>query len=245
MKAGKKILIGFIIIAVIFALLVFSFDRILVSIIRNTGNVAQLEKVYDIVFCYKHCRPALSGQIIFDDLSIFSRKTGYGFICKAAELRPELSSGSFALNFNLRDVSFTKEGGCEEPRYDSIAALAAIPFDKKWKYGYIQGRIEPGENKVGIRNFKLSGNDITANFNGSFTYDGLIDFDIKIYFSSALTAKIPPELANTILGEEKDGWRSLSVKLAGDPNKPSVQISSKLFRLNIRAISESGNQSPG
>ena len=44
---------------------------------------------------------------------------------------------------------------------------------------------------------------------------------------------IPPEFSSVIMKEEANEWKSFSVKLKGDLRSPSVQISGKLFRLNI------------
>ena len=132
-KAGKKILIGFIISGLVIAALAFSFDRIVVFVIEKACSIGQFKEAYDLDIRFNHCWPTFSGQLIFDKLSIISRKTGFGFACKKAELKPIFGSKDFALDFDLRDVSFTKEAVSEEPRYDSITALAATPFDKNWK----------------------------------------------------------------------------------------------------------------
>jgi hypothetical protein len=44
---------------------------------------------------------------------------------------------------------------------------------------------------------------------------------------------MPPELTSMALKGETDGWQSLTVKLEGDLSKPSIQVTGKIFRLNI------------
>jgi hypothetical protein len=70
-------------------------------------------------------------------------------------------------------------------------------------------------------------------FNGSMRKDNTIKSDIVIYFADELTGKIPSELTNLVLTQEESGWKSLSVKLEGNYTMPTIQVSSKLFRLNI------------
>ncbi len=60
-----------------------------------------------------------------------------------------------------------------------------------------------------------------------------IKSEVTIYFADKLTGKIPPELTNLVLKGEDGGWKSLSVQLDGDYSKPSIQVSGRLFRLNI------------
>ena len=188
------------------AALFFYFDRIAVGI---------LDKAYNIDIAYKNCSKSFSGELRFTDLSVVSRATRMGIISKTAGLKPVFKDKHFAVGFNLQDGNFIKKGGDRSVRYDTLTALVSE------------------NNGVKIKEFEAISDEIRLSVKGDLSYKGMINSDIVIYFADSLTRKIPPEFANVVLSNEKDGWRSLSVRLSGDPDKPSMQISSKLFRLNI------------
>ena len=225
---GKKIafIIAFVCAIIILtgAALFFYFDRIAVGI---------LDKAYNIDIAYKNCSKSFSGELRFTDLSVVSRATRMGIISKTAGLKPVFKDKHFAVGFNLQDGNFIKKGGDRSVRYDTLTALVSTPFNSNWKYREIRGLAEPENNGVKIKEFEAISDEIRLSVKGDLSYKGMINSDIVIYFADSLTRKIPPEFANVVLSNEKDGWRSLSVRLSGDPDKPSMQISSKLFRLNI------------
>jgi hypothetical protein len=86
---------------------------------------------------------------------------------------------------------------------------------------------------VTIKDFLAKSDLMKLSFNGDIRRDNTIKSDIVIYFSDELTRKIPPELTKLVLTQEDPGWKSLSVKLEGNYTMPTIQVSSKLFRLNI------------
>ncbi len=212
---------------VIITALFFYSDRIIIGMI--------LEKSYNLDIAYKKCSKNLSGEFDFDDLSIISRSTALGLTSKTALFKPYFAGKKIALDFSLHGVSFMKRATSEPVRYDTLTALVSSPFNSKWNYTEIRGRLEPGKKSVKISSLEAISDEIKLSLKGTFFYNGIIDSDIIIYFASQVTEKIPPEFASVILTKEKDGWKSLSVRLAGDPNKPSIQVSSKLFRLSIKS----------
>ena len=229
MSRGKKFVLAFAVflIAAITALLFYS-DRMIAGIVG---------KAYDLDITYRGCSKSLSAGLVFRDLSIVSRPTGMGIISKRATIRPFFSNNKLMIDFNLLDVNFMKRAKDEPMRYDTLTALVSSPFSSRWRYSHIRGRVVPAADGIQIKNFDALSGNIRLSLNGEFFYKGLIESNIVIYFAAALTDKIPPELANVILANEGSGWRSLSVRLSGDPNKPSMQVSGRLFRLNIKAAS--------
>ncbi|MFA5143125.1 MAG: hypothetical protein WC522_02990 [Candidatus Omnitrophota bacterium] len=237
MRLGRKLSIVLAIPVILLAAACFYSGPIAVYLVEKTCDLERFQTAYDIDINYKKSSLNFSRDLLFKDLSIISRKTGFGFICRNARIGPLFGPRNAALNFDLQDVNFAKETKEKDIRYDTIGALIATPFDNRWKYSHIRGRIEPAVQRIGIKDFELLSDDIRLIVNGDLFYNGTIESDIVIYFSPTLTAKIPPELANALLTGEKDGWMSLSVRVAGDPGKPAIQVSSKLFRLNIKAVS--------
>lgn len=229
--AGKIFLVLLVSVVLLIAALFFYSDRII------TGMV--LEKRYNLDITYKRSSKDISGEFSFDDLSVVSRSTALGFTAKKAILKPSLAGKNITLDFSLHNVTFIKKATGEALKYDTLTALVSSPFNSKWNYTEIRGRLEPGKESVKIDNLEAMSDQIRLSLKGTYFYSGIIDSDIVIYFASQLTKDIPPEFASVVLTGEKDGWKSLSVRLTGDPNKPSIQVSSKLFRLTIKSASGS------
>ena len=229
MSRGKKFVLAFalLLIAAI-AVLFFYSDRIIAGIVG---------KAYDLDITYRGCSKSLSTGLAFRDLSIVSRPTGMGIISKKATIRPFFVNNNFMIDFDLLDVNFIKKAKDEPARYDTLTALVSSPFSSRWRYNQIRGQAVPAANGIKIKKIDAISNKIKISLNGEFFYSGLIESNIVIYFATALTDKIPPELASVILASEGSGWKSLSVKLSGDPKKPSMQVTGRLFRLNIKAVS--------
>jgi len=194
-------------------------------------------KDYKLEISYKSAVANFKGEIFFKDLSLVSKDTNVGFFARKADVNPRYSMKGVTLNFRLNDVKFMKVGSKEEPvKYDTITALLASPFNSRWNYSTIIGEITPTAKEMRVKNVEVVGEDIRVSLNGNIMYfSGMVDSDIVIYFSDRLTSEIPPEMLGIILSNEKPGWKTLSVRLTGDLNKPAVQVTSKLFRLNIKA----------
>ena len=230
MNTGKKIVLILAAFILVIAAVFFYFDRVLAGI---------LEKRYNLDIIYKRCSKNFSGEMDFKDLSVTFKPSGLCLTSKTAALKPVFIGKKLALDFSLHDLVFTKRGASGPETYDTLSALVSSPFNSRWKYSELRGQLEPGEKSVKINNLNAISDQIKLSINGNLFYSGMIDSDIVIYFAGKLTEKIPPEFSKVILTNEKDGWKSLSVRLAGDPNKPSIQVSSKLFRLSIKAVSGS------
>ena len=230
MKIGKKIVLvvaTFILIIIV----VFCYsDRVVICILENK---------YNLDITYKKCSKDLSGKLVFEELSIASKSTGLCFTSKSALVKPTFIGNKIVLDFNLHDLCFTKRMVDGSEKYDTLDALVSSPFNSKWKYREMRGQLELGNKNVRIKNLDAISDQIKLSVNGYLFYSGRLDLNIVIYFAVQLTEKIPPELADVILADEKDGWKSLSVQLTGDSRKPSIQVSSKLFRLNIKSVSGS------
>ena len=206
----------------------FYFDRVVVGI---------LDSKYNLTITYKKCSKNLSGELTFEDLSVASKPAGFCFTSKTAMIKPAFIGKRIVLDFTLHDLGFTKRAADGSERYDTLASLVSSPFNSKWKYREVRGQIEPGKSSVKINSLDATSDQLRLSMKGYYFYNGMIDSDIIIYFAAKLAEKVPPGFAKVILGDEKGGWKSISVHLTGDPNKPSIQVSSKLFRLSIKSVS--------
>ncbi len=160
-----------------------------------------------------------------------------GIFAAEAKFKPSLDGKSKIVNFILKDGNFLKNNASAPSKYNTVNELVAVPFNSEWRYRSISGRIEPTDNGIKVTGFKAESDSLNFFVDGELLKSGNIDCKVVIYFSPGLTSRIPPEFVNMIMTEEKDGWRSLSVIITGDPQKPSIQVKSKSFRLSIKSVS--------
>ena len=226
MKLGKMVLI---LIAVVTAFAVLSYVYSGVIIIRYFAKANNLD------ISYKTLKSTGFDRFIFKDFVAIEKRTGIGVSAAYASI---ISSGGTifskdpSLNIDLRDVSFIARQQ-KADAYDSLTGLVSMPFNGKLKYKEIKGIVQSTKEGVSVKDLTAISDEMKLSFTGSWHANDTINFDIIIYFCANLAKKIPEELSKILLRDEADGWKSLSVRLAGDYNAPSIQISSKLFRLNI------------
>jgi len=205
----------------------FNFPKIAVGVFEA---VTGLDVKYDKMLL------KTGGSLAFDGLTITDSKKGLGIFSKDATVMM-LWNGpdprKAALAFDLKVVHFIKVAKDGAPSYDTLDGLVALPFDDRWIYDELSGKVSGPKGDIVIRDFMAKSPQIRLSFNGEMTRTDKIRSDIVIYFAESLTSKIPPELTKLVLKDEPDGWKSLTVKLDGDFRAPSIQVSSKLFRLNI------------
>lgn len=201
------------------------FDRLVVFFISNTQNL-------DI--SYRSMARASVDTINFKDLSVTDKKSGIGVFSKTGSIKPSVGFNSFKVGFDLQEVNFIRKKTKAATTYDSLTGLVAIPFNSNWKYERISGSVEKGKDKIEVTGLDAKSEDIRLSFNGTLYHDNNVKSEIKIYFSENLTKKIPDELSSVVLRQEGEGWKSLSVNLTGNFLSPAIQVSGKLFRLNIR-----------
>ncbi|MDD5428838.1 MAG: hypothetical protein PHI58_06380 [Candidatus Omnitrophica bacterium] len=229
MRIVKFIAVLLLILGVIAVVLYLYADRIAVAV---------LEKNYGITIKYAKCsKNLLSCEFTFTDLLVTSKETGMGILSKTAKIKLLPKDRTALINFALTDGNFLKKPEAVPAHYDTLTALVAAPFDSGWQYRSISGQVEPSEKGMKLNDFMATSDEIKLSLNGELFSTGTIEAKAMIYFGAAITDKIPPEFAAMILTDEKDGWKSLSVTLTGDPNKPAVQLKSKSFRLSIKAVS--------
>lgn len=220
----QHILLGIIALIAIVGLIYMSLGHIAVYLFARANNL-------DISYS------SLVGSgtnLIFKNFRVTNKALGLGISAGTAAIRPKLKG----YEFDFADVRFLKKDGDETTSYENLAGLVAVPFKGSWVYKEISGEVEPYSNGLEVKKLDAVSDEIKLHITGKFNADNTVDTDIKIYFGPGITKKIPEELSKVILTDEDAGWKSLSVGLAGNYAEPSIQVSSKLFRLNIKSISE-------
>jgi hypothetical protein len=226
-------------IAVLSALLLCAylfFGRIVISIFASSNNL-------NITYKAINSRPFKG--IFLKGFAAVDKKTGRGISADSADIKirynlPIINISSIA--FGLSDVNFIKNIPDDNSAYDSLEGLAAMPFHSSWQYKKVSGEICPVKDGVRIKGLEALSDDIKISVTGIFYNNRTLESDITIYFSDNVTGKVPAELSGILLRDEKDGWKSLSVTLKGDMEAPAIQVSGKLFRLNIATISSDANK---
>lgn len=173
-------------------------------------------------------------DLAFKNLKVMSRPYGIGISARNADIKPKGNTYSF----DFRDVRFLKKEKDSVSSYDNLAGLVSVPFEANWVYREIQGEIALSCNAIEITKLDAVSEDIKLKLDGVFRYDNTLDMNIIIYFAQELINRIPNEFSIIAMTDEGGGWKSLSVRLSGNYAEPSIQVSSKLFRLNIKSITE-------
>mgnify|MGYP003393186618 CR=1 FL=1 len=214
----------------------------LFTVYLNFDRVAlfTISKLYSLEISYKHLAKDPKVGLTFDDLRIINSRLGVGFFSRRAAIKPEWGAGwlkSALLDFKFKDVHFLKNKTNEnKTAYDTLSQLIAMPFEGRWMYKEVSGLIEVFSNGITIKRFSADGKEMRVIVTGDLYYNNTVDLDVTMHFSKEVLKEIPPELHSVIMQDEPNNWKSFSVKVKGNLNSPSVQVSGKLFRLNIGTI---------
>ena len=193
---------------------------------------------YGLDVSYKNMKILSFNELSFTDLKVIDRRTGLGIFSRESLINPVLEK-RIAIDFKFKAVSFIKNETASEGNFDSLAAIVSMPFASRWTYKEISGKVTPSKEGMHIEKLTATSDDMRLKLSGDIFRDNTIKADIVIYFSESLAKNMPKELSGVILNAESDSWKSLSVKLAGNYKEPSIQIYSKLFRLNINELKTS------
>ncbi|MBN1526682.1 MAG: hypothetical protein JW919_03755 [Candidatus Omnitrophica bacterium] len=187
---------------------------------------------------YRQMQSASFTRISASGLKLVNANTGTGFIANKAVIRPDFSkmlSKTLSLDFDLYDVSFVNERAAGPvPAGTDLSGLVEIPFKGSWTYRRIDGSVDIFGKGTRIKEFNATGDDIRLHITGYIYKDNTVDSDITIYFSGKVTSSMPDMLTEAVLTEEEKGWKSLTAHIKGDLKAPAIQVSSRLFRLNIK-----------
>jgi hypothetical protein len=227
----RRYLLGALIIGAAIFTVYLNFDRI---------AIFALSKLYSQEISYKNLAKDPKVGIIIGDLRIINSKLGVGFFSKRATIKPSWGANwikSALLDFMFKDVHFLKsKTDADKTTYDTLSQLITMPFEGRWMYKEVLGAVEVFSNGITIKRFSAEGKDMKLIVAGDLYYNNTADVNVTIYFSKDVLKEIPPELHSVIMRDEPNEWKSFSVKIKGDLNSPSLQITGKVFRLNVGMI---------
>jgi len=207
-------------------------DRIALFLISRECNVT---------IAYQGLKHASFNRYDFSGFTVTDNTSRIGLSAKEAVIKPiwkEIAAGKLAIDVALSDVAFIKRSGEKTDDYETFEGLAALPLSSQWAYRDIRGILETSNGDIRLRDFVASGDMLRFSVTGDFLKDATINTDITIYFSDRLLEKVPKQFIKGVLKEEGDGWQSFSMKLTGNYKSPSIQVTGKLFRLNIGLASQ-------
>jgi len=198
-------------------------------------------KDYGLSISYSSVKNMNFRELRFRDLTVMEKKHRAGLFASEATLWPAVgihARDSRALTFVLKGVRFIpgpkKSGGGD----DYLMNLVAMPFSGKWAYSEIEGEIFDREAGLYIRKLVASGDMMRLSVNGNLYKNNTIDANITVYFSNNIIKDLPESITGVMLQNEQGGWKSLSAHLTGDLSTPSIELSGKLFRLNIKQVGQ-------
>lgn len=229
----RKIVIGGIAALVIAAAALYmTWDRIVIYFVAEK---------YDVAISYTSVRNQNFRELQFENMRIIDRARGSGLFALHAKLWPAIglqAEGARSVSFELKGVKFIpsvkKEKASER---DYMMDIIALPFDGKWAYKDMAGDLAEHEKGIYVRKFVASGDMMNLSVNGYLFKNNVVDLNLTVYFSPAMLKEVPDSVTGVVLKQETGGWKSLSAHLTGDLSQPSIELSGKLFRLNIKQIS--------
>ncbi len=197
-----------------------------------------LSRSFDVDISYDRLWRVHFSEFLFDELKIHPRRERFGILAASADITPSFTKNfprSIACEFLFKDIGIT---GIEDKleKYDTLDGLMRLPFSGQWFYPDVKAKVEFFIDRAVVESFTAATDDIRVSFAGEAYYNKKVRGEIKISFAGDILKQIPDELSNIVMSDEGDGWRGISVKLDGDYSAPSVQLSSKLFKLTIRNI---------
>lgn len=207
-----------------------------------SGEIALLifAKAHNLEISYKSMSRGPDKWVLFEKLTVVDSRKGAGFFADTAKIMPDIKFIGSSVKFDMKLVNFIKKGTAEaKESYDSLTDLIAAPFMTQWKYEKISGDIIFGRDRITIKRLEALSREIRLDISGDILHDNTVKGSVTVYFNKSLTSKIPDELSSVILQNEDNEWKSLSVSLTGNYKTPSIQVSNKLFRLNIKSIKNS------
>lgn len=199
-----------------------------------------IAKAYDLTITFQRIDHTGLKEFRLSDLMIVDNKRGIGFSAKDASLQPRLTLTRPLVNiradFTLHDVRLIARETAATETFDSLPGLVATPFAGRWNYREVSGSVATCKGGTRINRFAATSDMIKLNVSGNLYHDNSIAMDITVSFAPEIVAKIPDPLSSVVLNDAGQGWRSLDVKLSGNYATPSINVSSKLFRLNVRSV---------
>lgn len=192
-------------------------------------------KANTMEIAYRQLKVTRMNEFLFDGLTV-KQKGGMGLFAASARVDFSWKSADLrriATAFDLKKVNFLTGAPGKPQSFNNIDGLVAAPFNSAVQYENISGKIYQEPDGVRIEDLMARSSQLKMRLTGTLKDDSRISSDITIYFADSLTGKIPAEYLLMVLKDEGPGWKSLSVRLEGDFAKPSIQVSGKLFRLNI------------
>jgi len=193
-------------------------------------------RFYGLDVSYKHLAVRAPGEFNFSDLKVKDVKRRIGFFAKHADVKLVSNGAAFkdiSFNFDLKNVFFIPKEKSPEDAYDSLIALITLPFSGRWEYAETYGNLQTFKGGVRINRLFAKSDDVKLLFSGDIYFDDTVECKTTVYFSDRLVKMVPRELAAAVLNDEGGGWKSISADLKGNARAPTIQVASKLFRLNI------------
>ena len=229
---NKKMITAICLIIILTTVLIFSYlDRM---------ALFALSRFYGTDISYKAMTRDPAEEYVFEGIKVMNKRIGFGIYSSRASFKPVKRLDFWkSMDFDLKfkDVHFVKLRG-ESPKtsYGSPEDIVSMPFEGRWKYRDITGSVEIFSNGITLKKFTANGNQIRLFISGDIFYDSVIDTNITILFSREVLKDIPQELHSVIMNEEPKDWKSFSVNLKGNISSPALQISGRLFRLNVGTV---------
>lgn len=202
------------------------FERALIYLLaRNNG----------LDIGYSSIKRTGPGEYLARDLLLAESGSGIGLRAEGGRVKVlSLSAPDiFTVRFELNDVNFIKAAPPEN-LYNDPQGLVASAFGDDIVYRELSGTVKRSRGVISADEITASGDLVKVRLSGSLSDSGDVFSEWRVSFSDSMRRRIPKELSEAVLESGADGWYGFSFTIRGNVKAPSISVSGKRFRLNIK-----------
>jgi len=133
-------------------------------------------------------------------------------------------------DFSLKDVEFSYPSS---KVINGIASTLSLEPMEIFKFKSVKGEFLKRGNETVVKSLDAEGVLLRLFADGTIIKDSKIDYSFKILLSQELVAGVPGAIRE-VLFKETDSWSEVELYITGDIQKPSVNLTTDLFKLTVR-----------
>ena len=172
------------------------------------------------------------GNIFLEGVSISDKN---GVLCTARDLNIDYNLAGILLN--NKEFSFKAENLRVHQDINlltSVSNMLTIPKMPDVEFKYIDGVLNFQKDALRIKNIAAETDVMKIAGAGWAGKNGDLNCRFHFSFGGTLLNNIPDIVKATLLTDEGGGWMGITLNATGNYARPSIQIDSETFKMNIR-----------
>lgn len=198
----------------------------------NRVILSPLEKKLGKKCDFEASRIWLPGSVFLKGVSISDKS---GVVCTVKDLNINYNLLGILMNnkevlFDARNIRVHQDINL----LTSVSNMLTIPKMPDVEFREIDGILNFKRDALYVKNIAAETEAMKIKGSGWLAKDGGLNCKFHFSFAAALTNNIPDIIKTTLLTSEEDGWMGITLNATGNYARPSLQIDSETFKLNIR-----------